>query len=441
MEYENVLIPCDFSEYSEAAVQRVVEIYGVKKVMLLHVVTPHESSHDGHPSGKEDDMKKTVEQKLETYKQFLGQQNIPATILIEPLRHNAISQTVLDVARKTNASLIVIGAHGKGGIREFFLGSVSHEVIRNARQHVLLIHTNKGAFNHKEENQISCPLLFSSILCPVDLSKPSEETVRSLQQFPKRSKVILLHVIRTAESLKHLGLLRRRATIKLSALKEQLESHGINTDVIIRSGDPVMVSCTEAERKDVSLIMLSRFCKLDYTKNIPIGSTADAIALRSTRPVLIRIPQLVLDVLVRELSPDEFTLAEQVWIHYHQQKADRATDRIFGIFVERTIAGIARCRRHPDGSEVDGVYVLNEFRDRGYARRLMQFLVGRCGTDVLYMHSTLELVSFYRTFGFEPIPEDNLPPTIRERFNFALGNMQGSDICPMRRVPPQQSSQ
>jgi N-acetylglutamate synthase-like GNAT family acetyltransferase len=52
------------------------------------------------------------------------------------------------------------------------------------------------------------------------------------------------------------------------------------------------------------------------------------------------------------------------------------------------------------------------------------------------MHSTLELVSFYRTFGFEPIPEDQLPPTIHERFNFALGDMQGSDVSPMKRVPP-----
>jgi nucleotide-binding universal stress UspA family protein len=44
MEYENVLIPCDFSEYSEAAVLRAAEIHGVKKITLLHVGPPHELS-------------------------------------------------------------------------------------------------------------------------------------------------------------------------------------------------------------------------------------------------------------------------------------------------------------------------------------------------------------------------------------------------------------
>jgi len=36
------------------------------------------------------------------------------------------------------------------------------------------------------------------------------------------------------------------------------------------------------------------------------------------------------------------------------------------------------------------------------------------------MHSTLQLISFYKTFGFVPIPEDQLPRMIRERFHLAL---------------------
>jgi GNAT superfamily N-acetyltransferase len=94
---------------------------------------------------------------------------------------------------------------------------------------------------------------------------------------------------------------------------------------------------------------------------------------------------------------------------------------------------VARCRRHPDGVEVDGVYVRDEFRDRGYARKAVRALVDACGTEPLYMHSTLDLVPFYRTFGFEPIPEHALPQSIRKRFEFAGGNMAGANVAPMRR--------
>ena len=49
------------------------------------------------------------------------------------------------------------------------------------------------------------------------------------------------------------------------------------------------------------------------------------------------------------------------------------------------------------------------------------------------MHSTLGLVKFYGQYGFAPIPEDELPPTIKARFDFAMGEMQGSNVQPMRR--------
>jgi len=50
------------------------------------------------------------------------------------------------------------------------------------------------------------------------------------------------------------------------------------------------------------------------------------------------------------------------------------------------------------------------------------------------MHSTLQLIIFYKTFGFVPIPEDQLPTMIRERFLFCFGEMAGCNVCPMRRA-------
>ena len=89
------------------------------------------------------------------------------------------------------------------------------------------------------------------------------------------------------------------------------------------------------------------------------------------------------------------------------------------------LAAVARCRLHPDGHEGDGVFTLDEYRGRGLARLVVHALVDACGHEVLYMHSTLQLISFYKTFGFVPIPEDQLPKMIKDRFIFCFGKMPG----------------
>jgi len=179
---------------------------------------------------------------------------------------------------------------------------------------------------------------------------------------------------------------------------------------------------------------MARYGKSDYTKNIPLGRIAAGVAAKVRRPLFVVSPHISLAVTTRELTRAEFALAEEVWLTYHQQKADPQTDRIFGVFIEGGLAAVARCRRHPDGLEVDGVYVPEDYRDRGYARKAVQALVDACGNEPLYMHSTLPLAGFYRSFGFHEISEDALPRSIRDRFNFAKGNLEGANVVPMRRA-------
>lgn len=430
--YDRVLIPTDFSAWAAASVERCPEIPGVKEVVLLHVVPPREGDKAAGAAGDGDYGIVRIRERMEKDGKFLSDQGLKVTALIEPSDSPVIARTILRVADRCGTSLILVGARGAGMVREALLGSVSHDVIRGAKQDVLIMHP-RASTHASSAGATACPLLFSTVLCPVDLSRVSEETIRGTLELNRHSRFLLFHAIFRAESVAELNLMRARATDRLERMQGEIERSGGSSEINVRMGDPVLLSVTEAERSNASLILISRYGRFDYMKNIPIGRTAEAIALRSSRPVLIRNPKITLDVVVRELSPAEFNLAEQVWEDYHGQKADRAADRIFALFVEGIIAGVARCKRHPDGFEVDGVFVTREFRDRGYARRLMQELVRERGHHTLYMHAVLELVSFYKTFGFKQIDEKELPQTIRERFSFAQGNMEGSDVCPMRR--------
>ena len=138
----------------------------------------------------------------------------------------------------------------------------------------------------------------------------------------------------------------------------------------------------------------------------------------------------------RELKCEEFSLAENVWKQYRGQKADPEHERIFGVFENGKLVATARYTKHPDGVEMDCVFVSDTYRNKGYAREVVRELIELCGQEPIYIHSTLALIRFYKTFGFTPIPEDQLPTTIRERFLFCFGEMEGCNICPMVRHGP-----
>jgi PAS domain-containing protein/GNAT superfamily N-acetyltransferase len=136
---------------------------------------------------------------------------------------------------------------------------------------------------------------------------------------------------------------------------------------------------------------------------------------------------------VRELMADEFVLADEVWREYHETQGDPAMDRIFAVFLGDVVVSLARCRRHTDGMEVDGIFTPAGYRGKGYSHRAVSALVEACHNDDLFMHAVRHLVPFYQPFGFENIAERDLPPTIRERYVWAAGNLEGADVQPMRR--------
>lgn len=137
---------------------------------------------------------------------------------------------------------------------------------------------------------------------------------------------------------------------------------------------------------------------------------------------------------VRELEYAEFPLAEKLWEEYRGQKNDMPNERVFGVFENGRLAATARCTRHPDGLEMDCVFASEKCRGKGYARLAVHALMDACGSERIFIHSTLVLIPFYKTFGFVPIPENQLPRTIMERFLFCFGEMAGCNVCPMTRA-------
>jgi nucleotide-binding universal stress UspA family protein len=428
--FPRVLLPVDFSPYTERAVQCIGEIPGVEELILLHVLEPGPDLST--PYGQQVIEARTREAlgRLEGLKAGMGGPGRGVRLLVHERFHGDVAETILSVAEEEKADLIALGARGRT-LRSLLVGSVSAAVLTDARTGVLLVHDRTLDAGGALEKY--CRSSLERILCPVDFSKPSLDTVAFLPSLGPAGEVLLLHVLGGEVAAEDREIASANAEKRLAVLKESLEERGHRVRTLVTTGRPGEEILRVAGAEDVTLVLLTRFGKRDYVQAIGIGSTAGEVARKAQVPVLVHYPRLHYEVVTRELAAGEFSIADEIWLRYHQQKADPGTDRIFATFVDGVPAGVARCRRHPDGLEVDGVFVLPEFRNRGYARRLLAALVPACGRDTLYMHSTLELVPFYRNFGFEPIPEAKLPPAIRERYGFAMGELQSARVQPMRR--------
>ena len=433
--FKRVLVATDFSAHANTMLECIGQIPGMEEILLVHVVNETRADAENgffrnpQQSPREQALA-SLEQKRQVLEQMTG---VQVRHKIIEAKYGDIAGAIIRSAYTENIPLIVMGGRGKGLLSGYILGSVSEGVIQRSNSDVLIMHFRNPANPGETGLEKFCRNVFSHVLCPVDFSRPSEKTLEYAAGLGCIRHITLLHVMNGKVSGTDLSGRIEEYRQKLALIGAGLERQGIRATSIIRSGSPAREIVRVAGELDVSLIMIARLGQSDYIKNITIGSVTAGVAMHAERPLFIVNPPVSLNIRVKELGAGEFPLAEQLWLTYHQQKADPSLDRVFGVFAEDTLVAAARCRRHPDGLEVDAVYTPELFRGRGYARMVVQQLVDSCGSEPLFMHATLDLVRFYATFGFTVIGEDDLPPGIRERFSFAHGNLAGANVQPMKR--------
>ena len=137
-----ILIPVDGSSHSERAVKQVLELAdsGAKlEITLLNVQVPIASGHvrmfisqDEVNSYHQDEGLAA----LANSRALLEAAGVPYNYHIGVGR---VAETIVRFAREGNIDKIVMGTHGRGGLLELLLGSVAHEVLKNATVPVLLV--------------------------------------------------------------------------------------------------------------------------------------------------------------------------------------------------------------------------------------------------------------------------------------------------------------
>ena len=137
LKYDVVVVPVDFSQESQNALQTALELSGdVKNLRVIHVIPPLEAISPAVVWGDLSD-----ESRIASVRDYA----------VDFLKNNGAGDAVLDVrvgspgheiteyAKQMKADLVVISSHGYHGMKRFVLGSVAETVIRHAECAVLVL--------------------------------------------------------------------------------------------------------------------------------------------------------------------------------------------------------------------------------------------------------------------------------------------------------------
>lgn len=144
MAYQNILVPVDGSETSFAAVAKAAELakaFG-SKITVVQVLTldPYIAAEYITANQTNDLIERaraSIVKTLEEAKQKFTEQGVEAETKL--LEGQVIAREITNAAKELNTDLIVIGSHGRTGLKKLFLGSVAQSILSEGTTPVLVV--------------------------------------------------------------------------------------------------------------------------------------------------------------------------------------------------------------------------------------------------------------------------------------------------------------
>lgn len=141
--YERILVAIDFSDISQQAVRRAIELAGFYQAALvfMHVIE-HFPEHLPHYQMSREDMDpeefliSRAREDLQELCVKLGQED--AEHVVRLTKHSAKAE-IIKYVRKNGIGLIVLGSKGRGRIGEWLAGSTATGIVRSATCDVFIV--------------------------------------------------------------------------------------------------------------------------------------------------------------------------------------------------------------------------------------------------------------------------------------------------------------
>jgi nucleotide-binding universal stress UspA family protein len=312
--YRSILIPLDGSPLSEYTLPIACDI-ARRSGATLHLVhvhmraTPDPIYVEGLPVIDER-MQSFGKDHERAYLEHIRdrisvEQDLPVTIAIrdpanEDIRDATIADTLAAYAGATDADLIVMTTHGRGGLARFWLGSVADTLVHVSPVPVLSLRPGEPV------SPIERPPVFRHILIPLDGSALAEQILEPALALGDlmEAAYTLLHVTEPLTLHSYAPLAQAaQFDVKMTQaaqadgqrylddLAQRLRASGrqVRTQVLL-AAQPAVAILDSARAQGADLITLATHGRSGLTRLL-IGSVADKVRRGGHTPVLLYRPQ------------------------------------------------------------------------------------------------------------------------------------------------------
>lgn len=185
-----ILVPIDFSPFSSFAIDFAVFLAQKYKaqITLYHVVVMYETEFEEEEHLK--NIEKLVKHKILTSHTRLGEHqkrlDSPDFKVASHVDHDiSAANAILGYIETHHFDLIIIGTHGRTGIKNWIYGSVAEKIVRLSKIPVITIHA------------IARTLQIKNILVPVDFSKNSTYGIEEARKIAATfgAQINYIHII------------------------------------------------------------------------------------------------------------------------------------------------------------------------------------------------------------------------------------------------------
>ena len=264
---EKLLVATDGSEFSKSAIREAMNLAKQcsSKLIALSVVKTNPEFEDLVPQVIEK-LEKEVIRYLESIKNRASRENVDCEIIVrlseEPY------QDIIDEAAKNQVNMIIVGTHGRTGLKRLMMGSVTAKVIGHATCNVLVVPVTA---------KVEC----KNILIATDGSRYSDAAAIEAIGVSKRcgSSLIVISVATSDEEIKS-------AEDNVKKVVELAEKEGIKTDGLAVKGIPYEAIVDASKRKGADLIVVGSHGRTGLER-LFMGSVTERVIGHSESAVLV----------------------------------------------------------------------------------------------------------------------------------------------------------
>jgi len=290
MNFERIVCPVDFSEYSGKAYDYAYSLakhYGAK-LFVEHVVQPLQAAYPYYafPEAALQDTWSQLSIDAENGLRELVKGHTRNGLQPECIiRQGFPWESILSLAEERSADLIVMGTHGRRGLDRLTMGSVTERVLRKARCPVLAV--RKPAHDFVEPDSTSDCVHLRKILLCTDFSDYAQKALSYAFSLATEynAALTLLHVLEDSGSEKVLQEATANAMKELEKLVPADIPNWCTVKSLVRSGKPYqeIVQLAQEEQADLIIAGVRGRNALDLAL---FGSTTYRVIQLGSCPVL-----------------------------------------------------------------------------------------------------------------------------------------------------------